>query len=255
MAQESARQVSSVRAFESVSTWRQPSPAPASAERTDLIAHIASRIAALSPARLRIAVDGVTGAGKTSFGHELAAALRGQGRSTARACLDDFKHPWRHARHHGYDRTSGHGYYRNAYDIDRIRELLLEPAGPRGTGLVTLCSHDPLTGADNRQERVQLLDDTVLVVDSIFAARPELADAWDVHLWLEVDAEVALRRGVQRDADREGREEALSLHRHRYGPAMNEYRSEVDVHGCADLIVENTNLDRIRLLTDRLSLP
>jgi len=33
------------------------------------------------------------------------------------ASLDDFKHPWRHAREHGYDRVSGEGYYRNAYEV------------------------------------------------------------------------------------------------------------------------------------------
>ena len=73
---------------------------------------------------------GLTGAGKTSFGHELAAALRALGRPTMRASMDDFKHPWRHARKHGYDRVSGEGYYRNAYDFRSARDLLLGPAGP-----------------------------------------------------------------------------------------------------------------------------
>ena len=39
------------------------------------------------------------------------------GRATMRASMDDFKYPWRHAREHGYDRISGEGYYRNAYDF------------------------------------------------------------------------------------------------------------------------------------------
>jgi uridine kinase len=36
---------------------------------------VAERVARTGPGRLRVAVDGLTGAGKTSFGHELAAAL------------------------------------------------------------------------------------------------------------------------------------------------------------------------------------
>ena len=32
--------------------------------------------------------------------------------------MDNFKHPWSHARENGYDRTSGEGYYRNAYDFE-----------------------------------------------------------------------------------------------------------------------------------------
>ncbi|MGO9295335.1 MAG: hypothetical protein ACLP52_15915 [Streptosporangiaceae bacterium] len=43
-------------------------------------------------ARIRVAVDGLTGAGKTSFGHELAAVLRSLGRATMRASMDDFKY-------------------------------------------------------------------------------------------------------------------------------------------------------------------
>ena len=82
-------------------------PPPSSAERAAAIGTVAGWIAELRPGRLRVAIDGLTGAGKTSFGHELAAALRALGRPTMRASMDDFKHPWRHAREHGYDRVSG----------------------------------------------------------------------------------------------------------------------------------------------------
>ena len=114
-----------MQAFESVSTWRQPVPRPASAARTKLIDDVAGNVAQLSPGRLRVAVDGMTAAGKTSFGHELAAALRGLGRATLRASFDDFKNSWREARDLGYDRVSGEGYYRNAYDFRSARDLLL----------------------------------------------------------------------------------------------------------------------------------
>jgi uridine kinase len=106
-----------VTSFESVSSWRQPQPEPASDIRTRLVEDVADTIGRLSPHRIRVAIDGRTGAGKTSFGHELGAALRRLGRSTLRASLDDFKHPWRDARERGYDRVSGEGYYRNAYDF------------------------------------------------------------------------------------------------------------------------------------------
>jgi hypothetical protein len=134
-----------VQAFESVPTWRQPPPSPASAERMAVIGEVAAEVAGLGPGRLRVTIDGLTAAGKTSFGHELAAGLRDLGRPVMRASLDDFKHPWRHARERGYDRVTGEGYYRNAYDFASARNLLLGPAGPGGTGEVVLCAHDPLT--------------------------------------------------------------------------------------------------------------
>jgi len=57
-------------------------PPPSSAERAAVIGTVAGWIAELGPGRLRVAVDGLTGAGKTSFGHELAAALRALARPT-----------------------------------------------------------------------------------------------------------------------------------------------------------------------------
>ena len=154
-------------AFESVSTWRQSVPLPTSAERTALIVTVADMVAALGPGALRVAVDGLTGAGKTSFGHELAAALRGLGRATMRASMDDFKYPWRHARERGYDRVSGEGYYRNAYDFGSARDLLLGPAGPSGSGEVVLCGHDRLTGADHRDKKISAPAGAILIVDSV----------------------------------------------------------------------------------------
>ena len=185
-----------VQAFESVSTWRQSVPPPASPARSALIADVAARVAAIAPERLRVAIDGRTCAGKTSFGHELAAALRKLGRPTARASLDDFKNPWREAREQGYDRLSGEGYYRNAYDFASAASLLLAPAGPGGSGVLVLCAHDPLTGEDHRDRTIATPAGTVLIVDSVFAFRPEYNEFWDYRIWLEVGAGESLRRGI-----------------------------------------------------------
>jgi uridine kinase len=233
-----------VSSFESVSSWNQPVPEPASQQRALLIDSLAAEISAVSPARLRIAIDGLTAAGKTSFGHELALGLRRLGRSTLRASFDNFKKPWRDAREKGYDRMSGDGYYRNAPDFESARSLLLEPAGARGSGLVVLCAHDPLTGADYRATTVQAPPDAVLVVDSVFAFRPEYNEFWDCRIWLHIDPDLALERGIERDAETEGRVEAERLHRDRYHVAEMIYIAEVDPMALADVVIDNTNFAR-----------
>jgi uridine kinase len=240
-----------VHAFESVSTWQQSVPRPASAERTALIATVADTVAALGPGALRVAIDGLTGAGKTSFGHELAAALRTAGRATMRASMDDFKHPWPDALEHGYDRVSGEGYYRNAYDFGSARDLLLGPAGPSGSGEVVLCGHDPLTGADHRDKKISAPRGAILIVDSVFAFRPEYNDCWEYRIWLEVDPETALRRGIARDTATEGGEEAARLHRSRYHAAEMIYLAEIDPRSQADVIVDNRDFKRPRILAHR----
>jgi uridine kinase len=233
-----------VRAFESVSTWRQPLPPPASPERAALIKDVAARVAGIAPDRLRVAIDGMTCAGKTSFGHELAAALRDLGRPTARASMDDFKNTWSEARELGYDRVSGEGYYRNAYDFRSARELLLEPAGPDGSGELVLCAHDPLTGEDHRGTTITAPADAILIVDSVFAFRPEYDEFWDYRIWLEVAPDLALRRGIARDAPMEGAAEAASVHRDRYYAAELIYIAEVGPRARADLIIDNADFAR-----------
>jgi uridine kinase len=126
----------------SASTWQQPMPPSATPAREHLVGEVARLVVGCAPGRVRVAVDGYTAAGKTTFGHELATAVAGRGRPAFRASLDDFKRPWREA--HLYDRVSGEGYYRNAQDVEAVRRLLLDAAGRHGTGTVALCSIDPI---------------------------------------------------------------------------------------------------------------
>ncbi len=240
--------VFSVPNFESVSSWKQPVPVPASPVRTALLDDVAAVIVRLSPGRLRVAVDGFTAAGKTSLAHELAVAVRDRGRPTLRASMDDFKHPWRHARELGYDRISGHGYYRNAYDFASALDLLLQPMAPEGSGVVALCAHDPLTGIDHRLTTIDAPTDAVLIVDTVFAFRPEYDDHWDYRIWLDIDPALSLSRGVKRDETIEGYHEASRVHRDRYHVAEAIYISEVDPMAKADVIIDNSDFANPRVV-------
>lgn len=73
----------------SVSTWQQPLPAAGSAVRSALVAEVAERVLACGDGRLRVGIDGLTAAGKTSFGHELAQQISARGRPVLRATLDE----------------------------------------------------------------------------------------------------------------------------------------------------------------------
>jgi uridine kinase len=213
-----------------------------------MIDEIAGWVLQRGAGRLRVAVDGYSAAGKTSFGHELAAAVRSLGRSTLRASLDDFKHPWRHAREHGYDRVTGAGYYANAHDHTSVRDLLLVPAGPDGSGRVVLCAHDPLTGNDHRHETVTAPPDAVLIVDSVFAFRSQYSDLWDYRIWLDIDAALSLARGVARDTPCEGLVQARRLHQDRYQAAERLYMAEVDPVNLADLVIDHRDFRSPRVL-------
>jgi uridine kinase len=212
-----------------------------------LVNGLVEMIDVLGTDRLRVAIDGRTAAGKTSLGHEVAEGLAGRGRPVLRASLDDFKRPWSEA--HRYDRISGEGYYRNAFDLDAMRSLLLEPAGPDGDGRVALCSIDPLTQIDHSASVTTMAGDGVLIVDGVFACRPEIDRHWDLRIWVEIDAELSVRRGTARDAGIEGGADAAeALHRERYLAAEELYLEEVDPRSFVEVVVDNTDFVRPRLL-------
>jgi len=232
----------------SVSTLQQPIRTGGSAQRSALVADIAERILACGDGRLRVGIDGFTAAGKTSFGHEIAHRISERGRPVLRASLDDFKKPWRDR--HLYDRESGEGYYRNAYDYDAILRLLLRPASADGSGDCVLCSIDPMTQIDHTAVITSVAPDAVLIVDGIFAFRPEINDQWDFRIWMDVDEELSVERSVRRDQSWAG-DEAETLHRERYLPAERLYVAEVDPLPLVDVIIDNTTFDRPRIVPPR----
>ncbi|MFF3246589.1 uridine kinase [Streptomyces sp. NPDC002870] len=221
----------------SASTWRQPTPPVASAERSAVVEAVARRILACGQSRLLVGIDGFTAAGKTSLGHELAELITAVGRPVLRATLDDFKNPWKDR--HLYDRESGEGYYRNAYDYDAAKRLLLDPCRSPAASSAVLCSIDPLTQQDHSSDATPLASDAVLIVDGVFAFRPEINAYWDFRIWLHVDAELSVRRGADRDQDWAG-SEAESIHRNRYLVAERIYLEEVDPLPKMDVVIDNS---------------
>jgi uridine kinase len=221
------------------STWQQPVPARRSASRSALVDDVAARVVG-APGRRVVVVDGPTGAGKTSFAHEVGEAVERRGRPVLRASLDDFKRPW--AERHRYDRESGEGYYRNAFDLGRVRTELV--AAFRTTDAVALCGIDPITQVDHGSQRDPVGPEDVLLVDGVFALRPELVDLWDLSVRLVVPPELALTRGIGRDTDREGTDAARRVHATRYAPAERCYVRQADPDHRADLLVDNADLDR-----------
>ncbi|TWF73262.1 uridine kinase [Kitasatospora viridis] len=192
-----------------------------------------------------VGIDGFTAAGKTSFGHELAERISTAGRPVLRATLDDFKKPWKDR--HLYDRESGEGYYRNAYDYDAVKRLLLEPSRSPEATSCALCSIDPLTQKDHSSDRTSLFSDAVLIVDGVFAFRPEINEYWDFRVWLQVDAELSVQRGADRDQDWAG-SDAESIHRNRYLVAERIYLQEVDPIPMMDIVIDNSTFASPRIV-------
>ena len=138
-----------------------------------LLARLAGAVAGChSNRRVRIAIDGVDGAGKTTLANALAPLVAAKGRPVIRASVDDFHNPKsvRYAR----GRYSPDGFYLDSYDYDSFHRLLLEPLSPEGSGQYAAKRFD----LDNDQPfdlHLQPAAPTAaLIVDGIFLHRHEL---------------------------------------------------------------------------------
>jgi uridine kinase len=101
-------------------------------KRSELLGELAGRIVRIElPHPVRVAVDGVDAAGKTTLAEELVMPLRARGRPVIRASIDGFHHPARIR--HGRGPASPEGYYQDSFNYQRLAESLLVPLGPGGS--------------------------------------------------------------------------------------------------------------------------
>lgn len=148
---------------------------------------------------MRVAVDGITGAGKTTFAGQLAELVQARGRPALHVSMDGFHHP-RPVRYR-QGRDSPRGYYEDAYDLDTAAAVLLAPLGPGGDRVIRTRIHDLETDGAVEDEVAELAPDAVLVVDGTFLQRPPLRGLWDVVVHLDTTFEAASRRAALRDTD------------------------------------------------------
>lgn len=186
----------------------------------------------------RVAVEGITASGKTTFARELAERIRASGRPARALTMDGWHHPSEHRRRQG--RLSADGYYEDAYDLAAFGAEVLEPLGGSAPhtyrpAILDLASDHPVAPA-----RESVAADEVVVVDGSFLGKPELAAQWDLRIWLQVPFDVAQRRGVARDAVLlGGAEAAAAAFQRRYHAAFRRYLAECDPVAAADVVVDH----------------
>ena len=144
-----------------------------------------------------VGVDGIDGAGKSTFADELARELRRRGRTVVRVSVDGFHRP--RAERYRRGRHSPEGFFADSYDYDALRTQVLEPFAPGGSRRFRRAVRDVVTDAPLDLPREHGTDSTVVVVDGIFLHRDELAAWWDFSVYLDVDFTETFARMSVRD--------------------------------------------------------
>jgi uridine kinase len=215
------------------------SEALSSAGRRRTLEQLAAAIsAAIRPGQVvRVAVDGVDGAGKTVFADELADVLHQRDVTVVRASVDGFHHP--PERRYRRGRRSPQGFFLDSYDYPALRRLLLDPLGAQGDRRIVRRVYDVHTEQPVTPVVESATDGQVLVFDGIFLHRPELRDLWDLSVFLEVDFDVSIPRGARRgygDAD------VGAVSNRRYVEGQRLYIDTYQPHQHATWIVDNNRL-------------
>jgi uridine kinase len=146
----------------------------------------------------RVAIDGVTAAGKTTIADELAGRL-----GAVRLSIDDFHRP------------PPHEYYPDSFDFEQFR-----------AAVVAL--------------------DSNAVIDGVFLHHLGLRDLWHLSVFLRVDRQVALERALARDES--WMANARERYATRYVPGESRYLREVDPAALADVVLDTTDLARVRVV-------
>jgi uridine kinase len=211
-----------------------------------LLDRLAAAIADLHPhRRLRVAIDGVDGAGKTTLADALAPLVSGKGRPVIRASVDHFHNPrsMRYAR----GRYSPDGFYLDSYDYGALRALLLDPLGPGGSGRHVAQYFDHERDQRLALQEQQAAPTAALILDGIFLHRPELRDYWDISIFLTIDFKNSLPRGAQRGTNFDGRDPESPAHR-RYVGGQRRYLAECKPERRANIAIDYNDLGKPKIL-------
>lgn len=209
-----------------------------------VLAQVAASVCALDLGHpTRVAVDGITAAGKTSLAAELAEAVEHLGRPAATVTMDGYHH--QRARRYRQGRRSAAGYFEDAFDCSALVTHVLVPLGPSGDHRYRARIHDLVSDCLIDEPPITAPVDAVIIVDGCFLQRQELAPHWDFRIFVDSPFETARARGIQRDAELFGGVPlAEELYEVRYEPACRLYLESAQPMRTADVIVDNDDLER-----------
>ena len=214
--------------------------------RTAMLHRLAETVAILHPhRRIRVAIDGVDGAGKTMLADALAPLVAAKGREVIRSSVDGFHNP--RAVRYARGRYSPDGFFLDSYNYPAFRGLLLDPLAPDGSGKYVAKHFDHRSDQPVAPQPQQATPNAALIVDGIFLHRPELRVCWDLSIFLHVDFAISMPRNALRD----GTPEALdpdAPSTKRYVGGQRRYLAECKPEQLADIVIDYNDLRAPKIL-------
>jgi len=181
---------------------------------------------------LVVGIDGLGGAGKSTFSYELKDALVNYNCSVHTIHLD----------HHIVERKNRYQtiyeewyeYYYLQWDVIRIVNDLLKPLQKGLSPLLPF--YHPSTDSIS-SEIVKVCQNSIVLIEGIFLQREEWRAFFDIVIFLDCPEEVRHDRVLKRDTYLGDYETRLKKYQERYWLGEKHYMENVDPYRLADVIV------------------
>jgi len=185
------------------------------------------------PHPLRVAIDGVDCAGKTTLADELAELLIPSKRQIIRSSIDNFHNP--RAVRYSKGKESPEGYFLDSFNNSAVIENLLKPHGPGGSRQYKTAAFDYRTDSEAESPLETAEIDAILIFDGIFLQREELKRYWDLKIFIDISFEEVIRRAVKRDSGE--MEDIIDIYNKRYIPGQKIYLERCQPKESADIVI------------------
>lgn len=168
-----------------------------------------------------IGIDGLGGAGKTSYAQHLADQLQ----TPFVFSIDDFIHP--RAIRYSKRVDEWKSYYIDQWRYDELIEKLLKPL-QNGDAVQTIIELYVKEKDGYREVNYSIPRHSIVIVEGVFLQREELKPFWDYVVYIEVPEHIRLARVLKRDTYIGNREQIEKKYENRYFPAERFYIEKIE---------------------------
>jgi HAD superfamily hydrolase (TIGR01549 family) len=180
-----------------------------------------------------IGINGIDGAGKTTFAESLETYLKAKGLPTQIIHLDDFHNP-KAIRYAGTDQADN--YYNKSFNYNLIIDKLLSPLQKKQSVSLKQTTLDLPTDKYINERKYSIKPNTIVIFEGVFIFKKELAPYIDLKIFLDIPFEECKKRASARDP-----EEIVNRYDEKYLPAQAKYLKEYPPTKVADIIIDNTD--------------
>ncbi|QFT89680.1 Uridine kinase [Bacillus sp. THAF10] len=166
-----------------------------------------------------VAIDGLSGAGKTTFSKTLIQALQNKGMNTFVLHIDDYIVPRRNRYQTG--KEEWYEYYFLQWDVGQLTKQLFEPLYTQ-SNTVTLPYYESATDSIKPIKR-SISPKSLVIIEGVFLQRKEWREFYDCTIYLDIPRQVRYQRVLERDSYIGDYQARLDKYNRRYWPGEEFY--------------------------------